>query len=125
MTCVDCHQPHGTLNDANLRTSPVRTLCARCHADKAGPFVFEHVDLAADCQTCHNPHGSANRQMTRWAQPFLCLQCHQGHNTPRRSVLTSGDPAAKEVFFGECTSCHTRIHGTDLPGYRNDDRFTR
>jgi predicted CXXCH cytochrome family protein len=100
----------------------VRNLCARCH-DKAGPFVFEHVDLSADCQTCHNSHGSPNRDMTRWGQPFLCLQCHQGHNTPRHPGLASGE--TKEIFFGECTRCHTRIHGTDLPGYRNDDRFTR
>jgi len=125
MTCDDCHDPHGTANDADLKATPVRALCARCHADKAGPFVFEHADNNASCQTCHDPHGSTNRQLTRWAQPFLCLQCHQGHNGTRRPVLNSGDQAAKSVFFGTCTNCHTRIHGSDLPGYRNDDRFTR
>jgi len=125
MTCTDCHDAHGTMNDADLKAAPVRDLCARCHADKTGPFVFEHSDLSASCQTCHDPHGSTNRQLTRWAQPFLCLQCHQGHNSARHPALTSGDRNAKAVFFGDCTGCHTRIHGTDLPGYRNDDRFTR
>jgi len=125
MTCVDCHGQHGTMNDNDLKDASVRNLCGRCHAEKAGPFVFEHADNTANCQTCHNPHGSTNLQLTRWAQPFLCLQCHQGHNTPRRPALTSGDPGGKKVFFGSCTYCHTRIHGTDLPGYRNDDRFSR
>ncbi len=123
MTCVDCHEPHGTLNDANLREAAPRNLCARCHADKTGPFVFEHADLNTDCQTCHDPHGSTNRQLTRWAQPFLCLQCHLGHNTPRHPGLAT--PATKKILFGDCSGCHTRIHGSDLPGYRYDDRFTR
>ncbi len=125
MTCDDCHNPHGTQNDADLISPTTRLLCAKCHADKTGPFVFEHADLMTDCQTCHEPHGSTNSQMTRWAKPFLCLQCHQGHNGARRPALNSGDQAAKAVFFGDCNACHTRIHGTDLPGYRNDDRFTR
>jgi len=125
MSCVDCHDPHGTSHEAQLTTFPERTLCVRCHAEKTGPFVFEHANLMADCETCHDPHGSTNRQMLRWAQPFLCLQCHGGHNAPRRPVLTVGDPATKAAFFTDCTTCHPRIHGTDLPGYRNDDRFTR
>jgi DmsE family decaheme c-type cytochrome len=124
MTCVDCHDPHGTVNDADLKASTTREVCARCHADKTGPFVFEHAALDNDCQSCHDPHGSTNRQMTRWAQPFLCLQCHNGHNGAYQAALR-GDQATKKVFFGNCTGCHTRIHGTDLPGYRNDDRFTR
>lgn len=125
MTCVDCHSPHGSTNDFDLRDASVRNLCARCHAEKAGPFVFEHADNTANCQTCHEPHGSTNRQLTRWAQPFLCLQCHQGHNSPRRPALTSGDPGGNKVFFGACTYCHTRMHGTDLTGDRKDDRFNR
>lgn len=125
VSCVDCHNPHGTANDANLKTSPVRTLCARCHPEKTGPFVYEHADHSMDCQSCHEPHGSTNRRLLEYAQPFLCLQCHQGHNSPRRPALQTGSAEAKAVFFGECTRCHTRIHGSDLPGFRNDDRFTR
>jgi DmsE family decaheme c-type cytochrome len=125
MTCADCHDPHGTLNDADLKASPVRELCARCHANKTGPFVYEHADITADCQSCHEVHGSPNRQMTRWAQPFLCLQCHNGHNGSRRSVFEKGDEVTKAVFYGDCTGCHTQIHGSDLQGYGLDDRFTR
>jgi DmsE family decaheme c-type cytochrome len=125
VSCVDCHDPHGTVNEAALKASPVRSVCARCHAEKTGPFVYEHADHGIDCQSCHNPHGSTNVRLLTYAQPFLCLQCHQGHNTPRRPALQTGSPEAKTVFFGECTRCHTRIHGSDLPGFRNDDRFTR
>lgn len=123
ITCVDCHDPHGTSNASNLKASPQRDVCARCHADKTGPFVYEHADLSVDCAGCHEPHGSMNGQLLRYAQPFLCLQCHTGHNTVRHPGLKTRE--TKATYFTGCTTCHPRIHGTDLPGFRKDDRLTR
>jgi DmsE family decaheme c-type cytochrome len=122
MTCADCHEVHGSPQDDDLRHSSVADLCTRCHAEKRGPFVVEHgTTLSADCLACHNPHGSINGQLKRYSQPFLCLQCHSGHNSPTSPVLD--DPAAKRIFFGNCTSCHARIHGTDNEGFRGKGRF--
>ncbi len=125
MTCASCHDPHGTSQDHNLRAPSIKDLCVRCHTDKKGPFVVEHGStLTDDCTVCHSPHGSINSSMTTYSQPFLCLQCHGGHNAPRRPILTS--PAvAKETFFGRCTDCHSTHHGTDFPGWRPDGRLYR
>lgn len=127
ITCSDCHNPHGSVQDDSLKAGSIKELCVRCHADKKGPFIAEHgTDLTDHCDTCHSPHGAINGQLKKYSEPFLCLQCHGGHNAPRRPILTS--PAvAKETFFGPfCTSCHSKIHGTDQPGFQQPDgRLTR
>ena len=125
ITCGDCHDPHGTSQDYNLKAASIKDLCVRCHADKKGPFVVEHgTTLTDDCTACHNPHGSINTAMTTYSQPFLCLQCHGGHAAPRRPILQS-DTVAKETFFGDCSACHGTHHGTDFPGWRPDGRLYR
>jgi DmsE family decaheme c-type cytochrome len=125
MTCTTCHDQHGSTHDSNLRKSSVREICTGCHADKTGPFLVEHgTSVTADCMNCHNPHGSINTAMTNYSQPFLCLQCHGGHNAPRRPMLTS-PTVAKQTFFGVCTDCHSRVHGTDIPGWRPDGGLYR
>jgi hypothetical protein len=41
-------------------------LCYKCHADKQGPFVFEHAPLKVEgCTACHDPHGSANPKLLK------------------------------------------------------------
>src|SRR3546814_6528048 len=37
MACVDCHNPHGTINVALLKTDTVNETCYQCHAEKRGP----------------------------------------------------------------------------------------
>ena len=53
-------------------------LCFKCHADKQGPFVYEHVPVKTEgCTSCHTPHGSTNPRLLRVSQVnLLCLQCH-------------------------------------------------
>ncbi len=41
MVCSDCHDPHGQYLD-NLSEETVNMVCYRCHAEKQGPFAFEH-----------------------------------------------------------------------------------
>ena len=126
--CSDCHNPHGAASPswrmgARPRmvhaTSDGEQPCLRCHADKRGPFAFEHAAVRVDgCETCHNPHGSMNARMLRRPVVFtLCLECHNGaggfgrtgEGIPRQTPSHNmADPR-----YQNCTTCHVRIHGSN------------
>jgi len=125
MDCADCHDPHGTMNEHLLREPTVKATCTRCHMEKQGPFVYEHADVTEDCTNCHNPHGSPNRPMLAAGQPFLCLQCHAGHQGDH-AVDSLNASEKKQVFYNRCTDCHSMIHGTDVPSrFGRGDFLTR
>lgn len=135
MECSDCHNPHGS-PVATWRTAHSPRMvsaafgndqpCTGCHADKRGPFVFEHAPVRVEgCQSCHDPHGSTNARMLRQPSVFvMCLECHsdvvgfgtRGEGIPGPSAYFHdlSDPA-----FRECVLCHSRIHGS------NADRWLR
>jgi DmsE family decaheme c-type cytochrome len=109
--CSDCHNVHGTTTIRQARTQPSGdAVCSKCHADKQGPFVYEHVPVKTEgCSSCHTPHGSTNPRFLRVNQVnLLCLQCHtspvQGPQGPAHNQ------AAK---YQACTMCHTAIHGSN------------
>lgn len=108
-TCNSCHNPHGGPNGL-LRAESVTETCFKCHADKLGPFTFEHPPVAEDCTVCHNPHGSVQNNLLAQSQPFLCMKCHVG---PHSRSSTLGNPNTFPNYFNECTDCHTQIHGSD------------
>jgi len=130
MKCSSCHQHHGSLVK-NLRTNErLNDLCFSCHADKRGPFVFEHAPVTEDCLSCHAPHGTVANNLLKQNEPFLCLQCHESHFHAGRVGLsetrtlpstqwTSQNPHGSEgwrrAFLTKCTQCHFKIHGTDNP----------
>lgn len=116
--CTDCHNPHGNMSEKLLRMDSVKETCTQCHAEKEGPFVFEHADNIEDCLSCHFQHGSVNDNLLRQRVPFLCLQCHEGHRTS-----SSVEPEAKAAFYTRCTDCHSQIHGTDIPTSTGVGRF--
>jgi DmsE family decaheme c-type cytochrome len=118
--CSDCHDPHGTTSESLLRKDTVKETCTMCHAEKEGPFVFEHADLNEDCTECHTPHGSVNNNLLKASMPFLCLQCHEGHPTSE-----SLPPGIKAAFYTRCTDCHSQIHGTDIPSSSGRGTFTQ
>jgi predicted CXXCH cytochrome family protein len=124
MSCLDCHNPHASpLPKAMLRTT-ARTAsnepaCINCHADKRGPFLFEHAPMRLEgCGSCHEPHGSANpRMMTRSEVLNLCLECHSNIANPNRPPSTIGGiaPAIHNLTqrrWQQCTTCHVKIHGS-------------
>jgi DmsE family decaheme c-type cytochrome len=121
ISCVDCHEPHGTITEKGLKGDTVKIACTRCHAEKEGPFVFEHADLSEDCRNCHKSHGSVNNDLLTAAEPFLCLQCHNSHQNYRRPSLK--DEPWKEAFYNRCTDCHPSIHGTDKPSGSGQGTF--
>lgn len=121
MACADCHDPHGTANDKNLRGITVKETCTRCHMEYQGPFVYEHADVTENCTNCHTPHGSPNNPLLETSQPFLCLQCHAGHLDSHHLSLVNSQ--FKGAFFTRCTDCHSSIHGTDVPSSKGQGSF--
>lgn len=109
MVCSDCHNPHGTANEALLWTATINDTCYKCHAEKRGPFLFEHAPVRANCLNCHDAHGSINEFMLKISRPRLCAECHGfGH------TLTGG-PNSYQIMGRACMNCHTQIHGTNDP----------
>jgi DmsE family decaheme c-type cytochrome len=127
MSCGDCHNPHGELN-TNERTND---LCLDCHSRYQGPFVFGHAPVEDDCTICHDPHGSVANNLLVQNEPFLCLQCHEGHfhivresnfsataipPTPAAEIVnTHGSEGFQTSFGTKCTTCHKVVHGSDHP----------
>ena len=58
LSCVDCHNPHGSTSKALVKNDSVNELCYNCHAEKRGPFLWEHAPVRDNCLNCHSPHGS-------------------------------------------------------------------
>ncbi|MEP6601747.1 MAG: DmsE family decaheme c-type cytochrome [Nitrospirota bacterium] len=124
MSCVDCHNPHGSFRPGMLQTASANEPgCFRCHGDKRGPFAFEHAPVRFDgCWSCHEPHGSANpRMLVRHEVRFVCLECHA--NLPAtaaggtRAALGVVPPAFHDLRsprFQNCAICHQKVHGSHV-----------
>jgi DmsE family decaheme c-type cytochrome len=117
MSCSSCHNPHGTIADRLIRDHTINDTCYRCHAEKRGPFLWEHPPVYENCLNCHNPHGSTREAMLQHSVPRLCQLCHPtGHaGSPR-------DPDHRFVIGTSCLQCHTNIHGSNHP---SGQRFVR
>jgi predicted CXXCH cytochrome family protein len=50
--------------------------CYTCHAEKRGPFLWEHAPVVEDCTNCHSPHGSNVTPLLKTRAPMLCQTCH-------------------------------------------------
>ncbi len=114
--CSDCHDPHGTFNSKSLKSvSQQDAVCMKCHAEKAGPFVYEHAVVKTEgCVACHTPHGGPNpRLLTRANVNTLCLECH----SPSAN-FTTGQPIGpahnQATQYQSCTICHTDVHGSNV-----------
>ena len=117
MTCTTCHNPHGSTNVKQLRVGNyVNEACYSCHAEKRGPFLWEHAAGREACSTCHDPHGSNNDRMLAVRQPMLCQRCHIGTRHP--STIYDGAALANRsnrLITRGCTNCHQQIHGSNHP----------
>jgi len=121
MTCTSCHNPHGTVTPALLKENSLNDTCYTCHAEKRGPFLYEHPPVSESCANCHDPHGSNHEKMLRVSKPRLCQQCHVETQHPTRPY--GNDFASLKFVLGRsCSSCHVNIHGSNHPSGFN---FTR
>lgn len=127
MSCVDCHNPHGSTTSPLLKADSVNDVCYACHAEKRGPFIWEHAPVRENCVTCHHPHGSNHDKLLVTARPHLCQSCHAGTNHPSAFYNTTqlgGNTAGlnSRVMGRSCQNCHSQIHGSNHPA---GSRFQR
>jgi predicted CXXCH cytochrome family protein len=119
MVCSDCHGIHPSLAASVMESGAipqaatasdslkdVDVSCVRCHAEVAGPFVYEHDPVegltSQGCLDCHQPHGSQNADMLKLDSRGLCAQCHADkmvNHFPGQTCWQSG--------------CHVGLHGSD------------
>jgi DmsE family decaheme c-type cytochrome len=113
MTCSSCHNPHGSYGESLLKQATINDGCYQCHAEKRGPFLYEHAPVRENCLNCHEAHGSNNDFLLKISRPRLCQSCHAnvtGHpGNPR-------NPASLYAFNRECQNCHSQHHGSNTPG---------
>jgi DmsE family decaheme c-type cytochrome len=131
VTCSNCHNPHGSDGPTLLVKETVNQTCTTCHAEKRGPFLWEHEPVADGCTNCHTPHGSNLSPLLKVRVPMLCQTCHtsdhaknlySGANLPAGNVTTangqiplgSQSPAA-QGNARSCLGCHSTIHGSNHP----------
>jgi DmsE family decaheme c-type cytochrome len=123
LQCTSCHNPHGATNERLLRKGDsIAELCTSCHAEKRGPFLWEHAPARDGCVTCHDPHGSSNERMLVARPPILCQRCHVATNHPSVIYDAGAVQTSIRVYARSCVTCHTTIHGSNHPA---GQRFVR
>jgi DmsE family decaheme c-type cytochrome len=118
MQCTDCHTPHGSDAPGMLSRTTVNETCYDCHAEKRGPFLWEHQPVREDCTTCHVPHGSNHGDLLVARTPFLCQQCHLAAFHPSTALSGQNVPpqgASHLLLSQNCTNCHSQVHGSNHP----------
>ena len=124
VACSDCHNPHGTLTPRLIKAETLNELCYGCHAEKRGPFVWEHAPVVEDCTICHTPHGSRQHKLLVKKVPNLCQECHDWSRHPgtaydARTAFTGAAPSNRS-YGRSCMNCHSTIHGSWAPGNLNN-----
>jgi len=111
MSCTDCHNPHGSATPFMLVKDSPNDTCLTCHADKRGPFLWEHPPVVESCMNCHDPHGTNHQAMLKRVGFRLCQQCH----IETRHPTSPYTPGARQTLSRGCVNCHTKIHGSNHP----------
>jgi DmsE family decaheme c-type cytochrome len=123
MNCSDCHDPHGTIADKLVDSQYANLKCFECHADKRGPYLWDHPPVIEDCLTCHTPHGSPRTPLLKAKMPYLCQRCHSNVGHPSELAAKRSDQSGLSVYrvlnnrayYRACLNCHTPIHGSNHP----------
>ena len=125
LSCTDCHSPHGGRGPALLTENTINESCWDCHAEKRGPFLWEHAPVREDCTNCHVPHGSNYANLLEARGPWLCQRCHAAGFHPSGAYSGEGVPplgADQRILGKDCLNCHIQVHGSNHP---SGNRLTR
>ncbi len=118
MECSSCHNPHGSVGPELLVKSTLNETCYQCHAEKRGPFLWEHAPVREDCSVCHTPHGSNHPALLKTRVPQLCQQCHMAAFHPS-TAYPGPDFAGPALDYHSldkgCLNCHSEVHGSNHP----------
>ena len=142
LKCSSCHDTMGSFGtepivsfsgsrrsgtDKMIKADSVNELCYKCHAEKRGPFMWQHPPVEENCLICHEAHGSNNGKLLTNRPPLLCQNCHSTEGShPRRQYTNlhsfrGSATANKNKFFARaCLNCHTNIHGSNGPAERGE-----
>ena len=118
MTCNDCHGIHGDSTAAKFARQTLNQTCEECHAEKRGPFLWEHAPVSEDCGLCHAPHGSNHAGMLTKRAPLLCQSCHAQAGHPSIAYGTDGlatNQPTQYLLGQACMNCHSQVHGSNHP----------
>jgi DmsE family decaheme c-type cytochrome len=119
MSCNSCHAPHAARDAGGLlKSETTNQLCFDCHADKRGPYLWEHAPVTEDCSTCHTPHGSNHRALLTRSAPLLCQSCHAQAGHPSVAFDSAGLPGGTPspyLLARSCMNCHSQVHGSNHP----------
>lgn len=127
VVCSDCHNPMGSAGPHMLKEFTVNETCYNCHADKRGPFLWEHQPVRQSCLNCHTPHGSNQAHLLKEPLNFLCMSCHSANShysggafggmasIPFGSQTGSSFVTAELANQRLCTNCHSQVHGSNSP----------
>jgi DmsE family decaheme c-type cytochrome len=119
LVCSSCHNPHGSANVKLLKVgTTVDEACTSCHAEKRGPYLWEHAPVINACVTCHEPHGSNNERLLVAKVPFLCQRCHVTSRHPPTvydGFVLKNSASANRMTGPGCVVCHVQIHGSNAP----------
>ena len=121
--CSDCHNSHGSTGPSSLKQFTINENCYSCHAEKRGPFLWEHYPASEDCTLCHRVHGSNHMALLNKPGPQLCQQCHaglgRGEGTTHISNYLDFSNADKRrgrfIVEKNCANCHIKVHGSNHP----------
>ncbi|OPY81090.1 MAG: cytochrome c nitrite reductase pentaheme subunit [Syntrophorhabdus sp. PtaU1.Bin153] len=124
MACYDCHSVHGSFGPKMMKSDTANELCYSCHAEKRGPFMFEHPPVAENCMNCHVAHGSNHTPLLVRKTPQLCQNCHDASQHPGRPYTSfetfKGASPSNRMFSRNCRLCHSTVHGSTSPTSRGE-----
>lgn len=111
MTCGSCHNSHGTVADKLVDAHTINDNCTSCHAEKRGPFLWEHSPVSESCLNCHVAHGSLKPNLLRLSAPRICQTCH----VQVTHVSEARVPESRFAVGQSCMQCHPKVHGSNHP----------